>query len=58
MQSVPMKMPRSRRLRTAYHIVDASLGPLTGYQGSTGFSEASVSPAATSWRRVATRPSL
>ena len=35
MQSVPMKTPRSRLRRTAYHIVDASLGPWIGCQGAS-----------------------
>ena len=32
-QSVPMKTPRSRLRRTAYHIVEASSGPWIGCQG-------------------------
>ena len=35
MQSVPMKTPRSRLRRTAYHMVEASLGPWIGCQGLT-----------------------
>ena len=42
-----MKMPRSRLRKTAYHIVDASLGPWIGCQGATGFSW-STSPASAS----------
>ena len=52
-----MNTPRSRFVSTAYHIVDASLGPWIGCQGVTGFSSSSTSPASASWSRVATRPS-
>ena len=41
MHSVPMKTPRSCLRSTAYHIVEASLGPWIGCQGCTGFSSAS-----------------
>ncbi|CAN5744306.1 hypothetical protein BH24ACT25_BH24ACT25_00390 [soil metagenome] len=43
-----MKTPRSTFRSTAYHIVDASLGPWIGCHGATGRSEASVSPASES----------
>ena len=36
MQSVPMKMPRSRFRSTEYHIVEASLGPLDRVPGRDG----------------------
>ena len=48
MQSVPMKMPRSRLRSTEYHIVEASLGPWIGCQGATGCSCSSASPASAS----------
>jgi hypothetical protein len=57
MQSVPMKIPRVRFRITAYHMVDASLGPCIWCQGATGSSNSSTSPASASWPRVATRPS-
>ena len=43
-----MKMPRARLRITAYHIVEASLGPWIGCHGGRGRSEASTSPAAAS----------
>ena len=43
-----MKMPRSRLRSTAYHIVEASLGPWIGCQGATGLSYSSTSPASAS----------
>ena len=45
---VPMKTPRSTLRSTAYHIVEASLGPCIGCHGGSGRSEVSASPAATS----------
>ena len=51
-----MKMPRVRFRMTAYHMVDASLGPWIGCHGSTGASNSSTSPASDSCRWVATRP--
>jgi hypothetical protein len=48
MQSVPMKTPRSRFRRTAYHIVDASLGPWILCQGGGGSSPSSTNPASSS----------
>ncbi len=39
MQSVPMKTPRSRLRSTAYHMVEASLGPWIGCHGFTGWLE-------------------
>ncbi len=48
MQSVPMKMPRSRLRSTEYHIVEASLGPWIGCQGRSGLSCESTSPASAS----------
>lgn len=52
-----MNTPRSRFVSTAYHMVDASLGPWIACHGLTGRSSPSTSPAAASWSRVATRPS-
>ncbi len=43
-----MKTPRSRLRSTAYHMVDASLGPWIGCQGRVGLSVASTSPASAS----------
>jgi hypothetical protein len=40
-----MKTPRSRFRSTAYHIVEASLGPLMGCQGLTGAACSSTNPA-------------
>ena len=57
MQRVPMNTPRSRLCSTAYHIVDASLGPWIGCQGRGGSSSSSARPASISCLRVATRPS-
>ena len=48
MQSVPMKTPRSRLRRTAYHIVEASSGPWIRCQGAAGCSSSSTSPASAS----------
>ena len=56
MTSVPMKTPRSRLRMTAYHIVDASLVPWMRSHGRGGASESSMTPAARSWRWVATVP--
>lgn len=52
-----MKTPRSRLRSTAYHIVEASLGPWTGCQGRSGSLASLARPASTSCERVATRPS-
>ena len=49
-----MKTPRSRLRNTAYHIVVASPVPWIGCHGRGGRSAASVMPASTSWRSVAT----
>ena len=57
MQSVPMKTPRVRLRITAYHMVEASLGPWILCHGGTGVSLSSTSPASASCRAVATRPS-
>ena len=43
-----MKTPRSRLRITAYHIVEASLGPWIACQGGTGFELSSVNPASSS----------
>ena len=56
MQSVPMKTPFVRFLNTAYHMVDASLGPWIGCHGGGGVSASSTTPASSSWFRVATDP--
>ena len=48
MHRVPMKIPRSCLRKTAYHIVDASLGPWMGCQGETGLSVSSTIPASAS----------
>jgi hypothetical protein len=48
MQSVPMKTPRSRLRKTAYHIVDASLGPWIRCQGRGGRPPSSINPASSS----------
>ena len=48
MQSVPMNTPRSRLRNTAYHIVEASLGPWMGCQGASGFECPSTKPASAS----------
>ena len=55
--SWPMNTPRNRLRRTAYHMVDASLGPWIGCHGAVGPSSASNSPASASCEWVATRPS-
>ena len=52
-QSLPMYTPRVRLRITAYHIVDASLGPSIRCQGRGGPSTSDAIPAATSWRPVA-----
>jgi len=39
---------------TAYHSIDASRSPRTGCQGGPGSLSSGVTPAATSWRTVAT----
>jgi hypothetical protein len=49
-----MNTPRSRLRITAYHIVDASPVPWTRCHGRGGGVTASVTPASTSWREVAT----
>ena len=56
MHRVPMKTPRVRLRITAYHMVDASLGPWIGCQGRGGASLSPMTSASRSWRRVATRP--
>lgn len=53
-----MNTPRSRLRSTAYHIVEASLGPWIGCQGGGGRSFSKRNPASSSCARVATRPSL
>ena len=45
MHSVPMKTPRSRLRRTAYHMVEASLGPWITCHGRTGLYVSSTRPA-------------
>ena len=49
-----MKTPLVRLRSTAYHIVEASLGPSSRNQGAGGSSVSVATPAETSWRRVAT----
>ena len=49
-----MNTPRSRLRITAYHIVEASPVPWIGCHGRGGAVPASVTPAAMSWRDVAT----
>ncbi|MDX6670751.1 MAG: hypothetical protein QOI91_1114 [Solirubrobacteraceae bacterium] len=49
-----MYTPRSRLRRTAYHMVDASLGPWMRSQGRSGGCSAEASPASISWRCVET----
>ena len=49
-----MYTPRSRLRMTAYHMVVASPVPWIGCQGRGGVPDASATPAATSWRKVAT----
>ncbi len=49
-----MKIPRSCRRITAYHIVVASRVPWIGCHGRGGGFIASATPASVSWRRVAT----
>src|SRR3954469_17845784 len=51
-------MPRSCLRRTEYHIVEASPEPWMRSQGLGGGATPSATPASTSWRKVATRPSL
>jgi hypothetical protein len=51
-----MKIPRVRFRMTAYHMVEASRGPLIGCHGRGGSSPSSAIPASVSCRRVATRP--
>ena len=51
-----MNTPRVRLRITAYHMVDASLGPWIGCHGRGGCSPSGATPASPSWRRVATRP--
>jgi hypothetical protein len=48
MHKLPMKTPRSRLRITAYHMVDASLGPWIGCQGRSGLWVSSTNPAAAS----------
>jgi hypothetical protein len=48
MQSVPMKTPRSRLRRTAYHMVEASLGPWIRCHGRGGEPTSSTNPASPS----------
>jgi hypothetical protein len=45
MQSVAMKTPRSRFRNTAYHMVDASLGPRIGCHGAVGCPSSGTNPA-------------
>ena len=49
-----MKMLRSRLRMTAYHIVEASLGPWTRCHGRGGGAASPATPASMSWRWVAT----
>ncbi len=51
-----MKMPLVCFRSTAYHMVEASLGPSIRCHGGTGFSVSSTIPASRSWFLVATRP--
>ena len=50
---VPMYTPLSFLRRTAYHMVDASMGPCTRCQGRGGSSSAGAWPASISWCWVA-----
>jgi hypothetical protein len=43
-----MKTPRSRLRSTAYHMVEASLGPWIWCQGRGGVSRSSTNPASAS----------
>lgn len=49
-----MYTPRVRLRSTAYHMVEASLGASMRCHGRAGESMSAASPAATSWRPVAT----
>ena len=49
-----MKTPFSRLRRTAYHMVDASLGPWMRSHGRGVCPSTAAMPASTSWRWVAT----
>jgi len=51
-----MKIPLVRFRITAYHMVEASLGPSMRCQGGGGRSSWRATPASTSWRWVATLP--
>src|SRR4051794_5753532 len=51
-------MPRSRLRRIAYHSVEASREPWICSHGRGGGVRPSARPASTSWRMVATWPSL
>ena len=48
-----MYTPRVRLRKTAYHIVDASLGPSMRCHGRGGPSASEAMPADSSWRWVA-----
>ena len=52
--SCGVRLPRSRLRSTAYHMVDASLGPWMRSQGRGGSPSASAMPSAISWRCVET----
>src|SRR3954468_15008387 len=53
---VPMKTPRSRLRSTAYHMVDASLGPWMRSQGRGGSPSSEAIPDLISWRWVEISP--
>ena len=52
-QSLPMYTPLVRLRKTAYHIVDASLGPSMRCHGRGGPSASEAMPADSSWPWVA-----